>query len=305
MGRKVRIGLIQVKLDPTDDMKTKWDKLYELGERCLNSGAELVFFPEAYQYAHDWTILSRLGELRDAAACWKERCAVLAKQYKAYVVPWDFEVDDAENRYNAAYILDRNGVEIGRYRKVQITYKDTMWGGKTGNDFPVFDLDFGKVGIMICYDNYFQESAQILGLRGAELILYPLYGDTLSPQWELKFRARAVDNSLYIASSQIDNIHTAAYTGLVNPLGEVVCRLDGMPSWKVVEVDLGYTVITSTGGNTEYRENLKQLLQKGRNVAAYGPITQPIEERSWEEIFLGNRPPLSKEQLILQQAKDK
>ena len=45
----------------------------------------------------------------------------------------------------------------------------------------MFDLDVGRIGIMICFDNYFPESARILGLRGAQLILYPFYGDTMKP----------------------------------------------------------------------------------------------------------------------------
>lgn len=116
-------------------------------------------------------------------------------------MPWDYEYNDGKI-YNSSYILDRNGVELGRYRKTQLTIGEHDL--TPGDDIPVFDLDFGKVGIMICFDNYFPEVARVLGLKGAELVLSPLYGDTLIPQWEIKMKARAIDNSMYIASSQID-----------------------------------------------------------------------------------------------------
>lgn len=291
MGRKVKIGLIQVKHNEQEDLNTKWDNLIQLGEECLSNGAELIYFPEAYQYTHDRAILNRHEELCEVTTSWKGRCAVLAKKYHAYVAPWDYEVDKQGNIYNSSYILDRDGMEVGRFRKVHLTYSEQIWGIKNGIDFPVFDLDFGRVGFMICFDNYWPESARILGLRGAELILYPLFGDTLMPQWELKLRVRAIDNSLYIASSQISNSYDIAYTGLINPEGTIVCKIDDAPSWRVVEADLGRPVITSTGGDKEYSENILRYLERCRNVIAYHPLIEPLKETwSWENIFFGKRP---------------
>jgi len=291
MGQRTKIGLIQVKLNPEDGLETKWENLLDLGRKCLQAGAQLVFFPEAYQYTHDRTILSRPAEVRGAAAEWKARCAALAREYHAYVAPWDYEIDECGDRYNTSYILDRGGTEVGRFRKVHLTYTEQEWGLRNGADFPVFDLDVGKVGFMICFDNYWPESARILGLRGAELVLYPLYGDTLIPQWELKLRVRAIDNSMYIASSQIGDARDVAFSALVNPKGEVVCRLDDAPAWSVVEADLGRPVVTSTGGRAECREDLRRYLQRCRNLKAYGPLVEPVKDAwSWEDVFLGKRP---------------
>ena len=188
-GRKVKIGLIQVNHIMEESTEKKQEQLLFLAEECLKNGAELVFFPEAFQYTSCREIINDTEKLNRVSAEWKERCASLAKKYNAYVVPWDYEAKDGKV-YNSSYILDRNGVEIGRYRKCHLTFSEENVRKLTpGSEIPVFDLDFGKVGIMICFDNYFPEVARILGIKGAELVLYPLYGDTFNPQWELKMKA--------------------------------------------------------------------------------------------------------------------
>jgi len=288
----VKIGLIQTGYNERAGLTKNLDVIYGLGEQCLKNGADIIFFSEMYQYAdEDRELVKNPVELKKKAGEWKERCAGLAQKYRAYVAPWDYEVDEDGNVYNSSYILDRNGAEVGRYRKVHLTYGEQMWGIKPGCDFPVFDLDIGKVGIMICFDNYWPESARILGLRGAELILYPLYGDTLNPQWEMKMRVRAIDNSLYIAPCQVSNEYDTAYTGLISPVGDVLCKLDHAPCWQVAEAELGRRVITSTMARKDVREDISQYLNRVRNVAAYGPLTDERQDVwTWEDIFLGKRP---------------
>ncbi|MCL2060299.1 MAG: carbon-nitrogen hydrolase family protein [Oscillospiraceae bacterium] len=296
---KMKLGLVQVDNRGTQgcSVEQKLDHLYGLGEACLSEGADLVFFPEAYQYVGAPRESAGNEYFAATAAKWKERCAGLARQYRAYVAPWDYEVAADGKKYNSTYILDRGGAEIGRYRKVHLTHGELVNAKLTpGNDFPVFDLDFGRVGVMICFDNYFPECARILGLRGAELILYPLYGDTLTPQWDIKMMARAIDNQLYVAPCQLDDKYNIAYTGLINPWGKVVCSLDASSSHQVVEIELGRQVITSTNGQPQlYHEYIGRYLEKVRNIAignaAYGTLLEKSSsEWSWEEIYDGNPP---------------
>lgn len=285
--RKLKLGLMQVNHIVGESIEEKQDRLFSLTEECLNKGAELVFFPEGYQYSGEKDILDRPQDLIRIQKEWKERLSLLSKKHGAYIIPWEYEVDEDGKIYNSSYILDRNGNEVGRYRKCHLTYGEQL-KLTHGNEFKVFDLDFGKVGIMICFDNYFPESARCLGILGAQLILYPLYGDTLIPQWETKLRARAIDNSMYIASAQID-MHAMAkgisYSGLVDPEGNVICRLTEKDSCTVVEIDLGKQVITNLNAGQETRENLKYLLERSRNTEAYKIISQPQKEvKPWKEI---------------------
>ena len=288
--KKVKVGLIQVDMDSVGDIRKKQENLLYLAQHCCEESADIVFFPEAYQYTQNRDIITRPDELIAFAAEFKSQCAELAKKYHAYIVPWDYDIEDGKC-YNMSYILDRYGNEIGKYRKVHLPYEEIIKGIANGSDYPVFDLDFGKVGIMICFDNYFPETARILGVNGAELVLYPLYGDTLIPQWELKMRARAVDNSMYIASCQLSHGSDIAYTGIVNPKGDVIARIERAGTWNVVEIDAGQRVITHTSGNPQYSEDIRLYLERTRQPKSYAPLLDiPEKTADWNEIFLGKIP---------------
>ena len=286
---RIKIGLIQLLQRSEDGYEERTQILLDSAEECFKQGADLVFFPESYQYATDVKIKNNYSELTRTADEWKKRCSELARKYHAYLIPWDYECTDGK-KYNSSYILDRDGAEIGRYRKVHLTYGEQMSGISAGDDFPVFDLDFGRVGIMICWDNYFPESARCLGNRGADLIIYPLYGDTLVPHWEIKLRARAVDNSLYIASEQIDNFYTGAFTGLVDPRGDIVFRASTTPSVAVIEADIGKEQTAYTNGHPEHKERIRKYIDRCRRPDAYSGIMTPPENTSWEDIYFGNPP---------------
>lgn len=279
-----KIGLIQVECGISPDVEVRQQALLALARKCLDEGADLVFFPECYQYAaaRDKTP-ARLSELY--AAEWKRTCSELAREYHAYVVPWEYYTDCDGKVYNTSYILDRDGREVGRYRKCNLTYAELQSGLSCGKDIPVFDLDIGKVGIMICFDNYFPEVAATLGNKGAQLILYPLYGDTLKPQWELKLKVRAIDHSLYVASSQIGR-PGIAFTGLVDPEGDLVKKLESGEHC-VLDVDMGRVVHTNTAADRNSKgEDLREYLHKCRNPEAFGELasvgTAPLD---WSDIY--------------------
>ena len=283
-----KIGLIQVDNKMSGDIGARQGVLIEFAEKCFEEGANLVFFSEAFQYVANKKILEDIDFLKETSEFWKQRCAELARKYHAYIVPWDYYVDDKGDVFNSSYILDRDGEFAGRYCKCNLTYGEVGNGVTRGSEIPVFDLDIGKVGIMICFDNYFPEVAATLGNNGAELILYPLYGDTLKVGWELKMRARAVDHSLYVASCQIDTRFDVAYTGVVDPEGNVIARLDGKNMYTVVDINPGCKVITNTACNKNIvGENLREYLHKSRNYAVFKSIseegTAPLE---WNDIFI-------------------
>ena len=280
-----KIGLIQVDNKIEYSIEKRQNMLEALAIKCLEEGADLVFFPEAFQYDRNRQVLDDPEGLFLIGEEWKARCAFLAKKYHAYIVPWDYEVSEGKI-YNSSYLLDREGIEIGRYRKCNLTYGEVNKGLSHGAEYPVFDLDFGKVGIMICFDNYFPESAASLGNNGAQLVLYPLYGDTLKPQWELKLRARAADHSFFLASCQLQSYFDRAYTGMVDPEGNVIKKLEEVNSYAVVDIDVGRAVRSDTYANHPAGEDLREYLHKCRNFRAFSSLaTEGTKPKEWDEIF--------------------
>jgi hypothetical protein len=109
---------------------------------------------------------------------------------------------------------------------------------ESGGEYPVFDTDFGRVGMQICYDWFFPESTAILARKGAEVILAPTWGDTLPDSdgkvnGETTFRVRARDNGVYLVPSVYDGNSL-----VIDPMGRVLASSAGKTGVFWAEVDL-------------------------------------------------------------------
>src|SRR3954447_7560419 len=152
-------------------------------ERAAEDGVQLVVFPEY--------LLGRIT----VPGPQTERIAKAAAAGKIYVVVGCWEVSQDGSFANTALLFDRSGKIAGKYHKVHaavdhsegqppwsrppqgkddewFSTHDPEWKIKRGKDFSVFGLDFGRVGIMTCYDGWFPESARTLSLRGAEFLVW-------------------------------------------------------------------------------------------------------------------------------------
>jgi predicted amidohydrolase len=155
----------------------------------------------------------------------------LAAKHHVYIVAGLYE-RSGKAIYNTAVLLDRDGKLAGRYHKVCIPREEVDGGIMPGSDYPVFDVDFGRLGVMICWDLQFPEVARELAARGAEVILMPIWGgdDTLA-------RARAIENQCFLVASGYD-FRTAIY----GKKGELLASGATDPKVLVAEVDLGRRV---------------------------------------------------------------
>jgi predicted amidohydrolase len=99
-------------------------------------------------------------------------------------------------------LLNRKGTIVGCYQKSHPTIPEQETGIRAGDDLPVFTLDCVKVGIMTCMDIEYPEVAQVLMLRGAEVLLFPHVQSTWGEiDWEIRYRARAIDTGLPVVSA--------------------------------------------------------------------------------------------------------
>jgi len=161
-----------------------------------------------------------------------------ARELKTYVlVPMALAEDPDRGLYsNAAVLLNRSGEPVGIYRKVHAAGgvdSDVLEGGVTpGKVFPVFECDFGRVACQICYDMAFDDGWEVLGRKGAELVIWP-------SQWpgQINPAARALRHGYYILTSTWRN-----NASLIDPTGHVIreIRRDGI---FVEQIDLDYVVL--------------------------------------------------------------
>ena len=151
----------------------------------------------------------------------------LAEKHGLYVVAGILE-RDGETVYNTSVLIDRDGNLAGKYRKVCLPREEIEGGVTPGSELPVFDTDFGKIGMMICWDVSFPEVARTLAFKGAEVLLMPIWGGQLTLA-----KARALENQVYLVSSTY-----SMKTAVFDQEGEIIEEATEENPVIVVEVDL-------------------------------------------------------------------
>ena len=177
-----------------------------------------------------------------------------ARKYHIYLIAGSMpEADDVGKVYNTSYIFDRDGKQIGKHRKAHlfdINVKNGQYFKESdtltsGDHATVFDTEFGKMGVMICYDIRFPEFARTMVLDGARMIFVPAaFNMTTGPaHWELTFRARALDNQIYMLGCAPARDTQAGYISwghsiVTDPWGKVMKQLGEKEGILIEEIDL-------------------------------------------------------------------
>jgi predicted amidohydrolase len=182
-----------------------------LAERLLTRagklGCDIVCYPECIEgtgchlVRSDTSLFVEMAE--EIPGPTSDRVAEIASKYHTHIIYTQYErVGDAI--YNAGVLMGRQGEILGRYYKIQLPAIE-RWTVTRGNSFPVFQTEFGVVGILICYDLAFPEIARCLALNGAELLFCPTMGIGTRGACEgnglIQVQARAMDNFSPIAIS--------------------------------------------------------------------------------------------------------
>ena len=162
-------------------------------QQAAQQNADLVVLPETLTYYDSGRSMSEAAESIPGPST--QYFGKLAKQHDLYIVAGLLEREQ-HVVYNVAVLIGPDGDVVGKYRKVCLPREEIEKGICPGNQYPVFDTRFGKVGLMVCYDGFFPEVARELSNAGAEVIAWPVWG--CNPQLA---KARAIENSVYLISS--------------------------------------------------------------------------------------------------------
>lgn len=213
---------------------------------------DLAILPEMFCCPYENKFFPEYAE-PEGGETW-EKCSRLAADHGIYLVSGSMPERDEEGRiYNTSYVFDRKGHQIGKHRKMHLFDIDVKGGQyfkesdtlTPGDQVTVFDTEFGKMGLCICYDFRFPELARLMVDKGAQVIIVPAaFNMTTGPlHWELMFRQRAVDNQVYtIGAAPARNLnagyHSWGHSIAVDPWGKVFMEMDEKPDVKVVELEL-------------------------------------------------------------------
>lgn len=193
------------------DKDTNWNSIERLvREAALEGGAEVVVTPEgaldgyvinevnAEKGAEKAALVKKFTELAEPldGPYIKKACA-LSNELNIFLVLGFLELDN-ETTYNTCILIDPDGDIIGKYSKTHFAQGYTINPScyVPGEQYPVFQTPFGKIGMMICYDRQLPEPARILALKGAQVLFVPSYGSyTDKDGWNtVLLRTRAYEN---------------------------------------------------------------------------------------------------------------
>jgi N-carbamoylputrescine amidase len=224
---KYKIALIQVELNATPEVNLK--KCKEWVRRAASYGANVVCLPELY--SSFYFCQSENTKHFDLAEplyglSFKEFSALANELNLVIVVPF-FERRAAGIYHNSAYIINSDGKESGLYRKMHIpddpAFYEKYYFTPGDLGFRAFDTSVGRIGTLICWDQWYPEGARITALQGAEVLFYPTaigwhpdererYGKIQHDAWMTVQRGHAVANGVYVAACN--------RVGLEKPLAE-------------------------------------------------------------------------------------
>ena len=239
----MKINVTCVQMEPVRfDFKTNLRKMTDFVENVMakNPKTDLIVFPElitsGYECGKEFQKLAE--RVSDGESI--RVLSALAKKYGVFLVYGFPERDPAidDVLYNAAVFIDNKGCVLGTYRKVHLFASEKEFF-RAGCEYPLFDTEIGKIGIMICWDTAFPEVARAYALQGAELIVVSTnwekpYLEEVETKnqddWDLITRARAFDNCLYLAAAnRIGFDETLGFFGrskIVGPTGVPVIELN-------------------------------------------------------------------------------
>ncbi len=193
--------------------------------------ADLVVLPETLTYYSSGRSYAEAAESIPGPST--EYFGELAKKHDLYIVAGLLE-RSGHLVYNVAVLIGPDGKVVGKYRKVCLPRGEIEGGVTPGDDYPVFDTRFGRVGMMVCYDGFFPEVARELSNRGAEVIAWPVWG--CNP---LLARARACENHVYLISSTYTDVSNKwIMSAVFGHDGAILTQAEQWGDVVVVEVDL-------------------------------------------------------------------
>ncbi len=254
--RKVRVAPIQMKwannykeLDGNEEKQ--FDAYMYAVDKAGRRGSDIIVLCEGL-YGRS-VKLDRCEKARILTPKMMAALSEKAVEYNTYIV-YNGAEEENGHCYNTSFLIDRKGKTVGKYRKTHITVREYEGGVTPGYELPVFDLDFGKVGLLTCYDQFFPETVRELVRGGAELICIPTAGDDSHCCMAL-----AMYYGVYLAVSGMNNENPYGWgaTRVVDPLGRLLAHTDECLEAAYAEIDLSKKVrrawMSTGGGLSEVR----------------------------------------------------
>lgn len=239
-----RIAVVQ--FPAQDDKSDNLQKAVTLAWQAADDGADIIAFPEMFllpwvfaeEDAENFAYLAN----RTDDGFWTPLRTVARDKQVVLLCPF-FEHGVEERRYNSCMVIDANGEIVGRYRKRHLPPDNERLHFMPGDGpFTTFPTAFGRIGIYICWDNFFPEGARALALDGADIVFAPTAAtdENAAYKWELAIAGNALANGIpWVRVNRIgEDFYPANFVAL--PDGQIM-PLDSEPGYTIVDIDYTFS----------------------------------------------------------------
>ncbi|HOM15961.1 MAG TPA: carbon-nitrogen hydrolase [Thermoguttaceae bacterium] len=241
--RRVRVGLIQMRCTASKEQNVQ--KALDLLAEAARQGAQILCLPELFHglYPCQTEDHLRFAEAEPTPGPTTDRLAEAARQWGVVIVGSIFERRAPGLYHNTAVVLDADGRLAGLYRKMHIPddprYYEKFYFTPGDLGFRSFPTRFGRVGVCVCWDQWFPEAARLTALTGAEILFYPTaigwlveekaeFGAVQHSAWETMIRSHAIANGLFAAAVNRtgleEGIEFWGASFVADPIGQVLAR---------------------------------------------------------------------------------
>lgn len=249
--RKFNVALLQTMV--YKDKIENINNAIKIIKKVSEEGAKMAILPEMFCCPYDNSYFRDYGEEEGGITYSTLRKA--AKDNEIYIVGGSIPELEGDMVYNTSYVFNPHGEQIGKHRKMHLFDIDVEGGQyfkesdvlASGKDVTVFETEFCKVGLAICYDIRFPELSRLMVADGAKVIIVPgAFNMTTGPaHWELLFRGRALDNQVFTvgvapARNYNSTYHSYANSIVVSPWGNILNRMNEEEGYIIQELDLDY-----------------------------------------------------------------
>ena len=287
----VKVGLLQTRSSPDPAANVK--KTLSFAERAAKQGAQIICTQELFrsQYFCQSEDHANFKLAESIPGPTTEAFQKLARKHSVVVIASLFEKRAAGLYHNTAVVIDANGSLLGLYRKMHIPddplFYEKFYFAPGDLGFRAWQTRHGKIGALVCWDQWYPEGARLTALRGAEILFYPTaigwhpkekpeFGATQHEAWELIQRSHAVANGCYVAVANRvgfekpaggDGLEFWGQSFVAGTSGQILAKASvNKEEVLVVPVDLGQVDVTRT----------HWPFLRDRRVEAYSDLTKRL-----------------------------
>ncbi|MEG9246748.1 carbon-nitrogen hydrolase family protein [Arthrobacter sp. Soc17.1.1.1] len=218
---------------PGGDVPANLAVMRELAAEASSEGSALIVFPEESMLS----IGQVEGPLRQAVeATWTsfvQQLSFIAAEHSLGIIAGGYEPSGEERPFNTLVLIDATGRIVDTYRKLHLydafSYQESTRIKPGDGGITIAEIGDVRVGLMTCYDLRFPEQARALADAGADLLCVPaswFKGEHKIEHWETLLKARAIENTLWVAAAGTSSSHTIGHSAILDPMGIPQVHLD-------------------------------------------------------------------------------